>query len=109
MALIRIKDVRREGWDAVWARYYTQRPFPTPTCDMRKTTLLALAAHFQSTDMSAMEWYITVHGFDKLPQVQKDEAMAIAPRLHEAVDVAVECHESSEEETAEFDDDEEDE
>ncbi|KAK3363786.1 hypothetical protein B0T25DRAFT_528449 [Lasiosphaeria hispida] len=41
MALVRIQGVQRTGWKDVWARYYEQRPFPTPGPWMRKSMLSA--------------------------------------------------------------------
>lgn len=88
MALIRIKDLKRKGWEDTWARFYTQRPFPTPGRYMRKSMLLALATHFGTTDSNSLESWITEHGFDSPLQLADSEATEAARRVHEAVEEA---------------------
>ncbi|CAH0027502.1 unnamed protein product [Clonostachys rhizophaga] len=63
MSLIRIKDLNKEGWRDIWARYYEQPPFPAPAPYMRKSMILALATHFESTDMHVIESWIVSNGF----------------------------------------------
>lgn len=88
MALVRIKDIQRRGWQDVWARYYEQRPFPTPGNYMRKSMLLALATHFGTADMRVVNSWIVGHGFDSPLKLTDDETMEAARRVHEAVEAA---------------------
>ncbi|KAM5352789.1 hypothetical protein ACJ41O_005511 [Fusarium nematophilum] len=85
MALIRIKDIKRRGWDTIWARYYQQRPFPTPGNYMRQSMLLALATHFGTADMNVVESWIADQGFDSPLKLTNDETTEAARRVHEAV------------------------
>jgi len=62
MSFVRINDIKRHGWQDVWARYYEQRPFPTPTNYIRQSMLLALATHFKTADMHVVESWIVDHG-----------------------------------------------
>ncbi|KAK4182766.1 hypothetical protein QBC35DRAFT_526490 [Podospora australis] len=64
MALVHIKDIRRDGRQGVWAQYYEQCPFPTPSNYMRRSMLLALATHFGTADMNVVKSWITDYGFD---------------------------------------------
>ncbi|KAM7211455.1 hypothetical protein V8F06_013159 [Rhypophila decipiens] len=89
MALIRIKDVKRRGWQDVWARYYQQRPFPTPGNYMRQSMLLALATHFGTANMDVVESWITDQGFDSPLMLNDDESAEAARRVHLAVDEAI--------------------
>ncbi|KAI1820896.1 hypothetical protein F4861DRAFT_521266 [Xylaria intraflava] len=89
MVLVRIKDVRRRGWEDVWAKYYQQRPFPTPGNHMRRSLLLAVANHFGTAEMTVVESWIHDHGFDAPLQFTDDEATEVAPRVHVAVEAAV--------------------
>lgn len=88
MALVRIKDIKREGWQDVWARYYTQRPFPTPGNYIRRSMLLAIATHFETADMQVIESWIADHGFDSSLTLAADETMEAARRVHLAVEAA---------------------
>ncbi|KAK4139114.1 uncharacterized protein C8A04DRAFT_16153, partial [Dichotomopilus funicola] len=88
MALIRIKDVRRRGWQQVWARYYEQRPFPTPSKYIRQCMLMPLATHFRTVQVETIHSWITDHGFDsplKLTDAERDE---VARRVHLAMNEA---------------------
>lgn len=85
MALIRIKDIRRLGWEAVWARYHEQRPFPTPSKYMRESMLLALATHFGTTHMHVVETWIVDYGFESPLKLTEDESVEAARRVHMAV------------------------
>lgn len=85
MALIRIKDLQRFGWEAVWARYYEQRPFPTPSKYMRDSMLLALATHFGTTHMHVVESWIVDHGFEVPLKLTEDESVEAARRVHMVV------------------------
>jgi HNH endonuclease len=89
MALVRIKDLERRGWQDIWARYYERRPFPTPGNYMRKAMLLALATHFEVADMKVVESWIADHGFETPLILQDDQAKEVARRVHEAVEEAV--------------------
>ncbi|KAG6310685.1 hypothetical protein E4U22_003144, partial [Claviceps purpurea] len=62
MALVRIKDIKRIGWQDTWARYYGQRPFPTPGPYLRKSMLMALACHWETTDLQVMNSWLTDNG-----------------------------------------------
>lgn len=88
MALIRIKDLKRTGWEDAWAKFYTQRPFPTPGRYMRKSMLFALATHFGTTDTHSLESWIAEHGFDSPLQLTDSEAAEAARRVHETVEEA---------------------
>lgn len=95
MALVRIKDVQRSGWKAVWARYYQEAPFPTPGPYLRKSMLLALATHFGTitTNMKVIDSCIKENGFDS-PLILTDvETREAARRVHIVVENAVVCAE----------------
>ncbi|KAH6614652.1 hypothetical protein B0J18DRAFT_485809 [Chaetomium sp. MPI-SDFR-AT-0129] len=85
MALIRIKDDGRPGWQDLWARYYQQRPFPTTGNYMRKSMLRALATHFGTAQMDIVESWITDDGFDSPLIVNDDERTEAARRVYLAV------------------------
>ncbi|PON23266.1 hypothetical protein TGAM01_v207793 [Trichoderma gamsii] len=85
MALIRIKDIQRLGWEAVWARYHEQRPFPTPSKYMRESMLLSLATHFGTTHMHVVETWIVDYGFESPLKLTEDESVEAARRVHMAV------------------------
>lgn len=104
MALVRIKDIQRHGWEGVWARYYEQRPFPTPGNYMRQSMILALATHFGTADMRVVNSWIVDHGFDLPLKLTDDEATEAARRVHVTVEAAtsrVEKLEKLEEESSE--------
>lgn len=86
MALVRIKDIKRDGWQDIWAKYYDQRPFPTPGPYLRKSMLMALACHFETSDLEVMESWMNDHGFDTALRLTKDEAVETARRVHSAVE-----------------------
>ncbi|KAK7418466.1 hypothetical protein QQX98_003958 [Neonectria punicea] len=88
MALIRIKDLKRSGWQGIWARYYEQRPFPTPGNYMRQSMLFALATHFGTVDMQVVDSWIVGHGFDSPLKLTDDEATEAARRVLVAVEAA---------------------
>ncbi|KAM0431002.1 hypothetical protein ACHAPT_005636 [Fusarium lateritium] len=85
MTLVHIKDHKRHGWDTIWARYYQQRPFPTPGNYMRKSMLLALATHFGPADMNVVESWIADQGFESPLKLTEDESTEAARRVYEAV------------------------
>lgn len=89
MALIRIKDVKRQGWRDVWARYYQQKPFPNPGNYLRQSMLLALATHFGTADMSVIESWIVDNGFESPLMLTEDETTEAARRVHLAVEDAI--------------------
>jgi hypothetical protein len=89
IALVRIKDLERRGWQETWARYYQQRPFPTPGNYMRKAMLLVLATHVEAADMKVVESWISDHGFETPLMLRDGQAMEVARRVHEAVEEAV--------------------
>ncbi|KAL7945328.1 hypothetical protein V8C42DRAFT_344945 [Trichoderma barbatum] len=62
MALIRAKDFGCDNWQQIWARYYEQRPFPSPGNNMRKSMIRALATYFQVADMNVVESWISDQG-----------------------------------------------
>ncbi|CAG9994488.1 unnamed protein product [Clonostachys byssicola] len=87
MALFRIKDVRTRGWETVWSKYYTNRPFPTPTPYMRKNMLLAIATHFETTSMEVIESWMTDHGFVSMSlELTIEESDEVARIVIEAMD-----------------------
>ncbi|EXU99605.1 hypothetical protein X797_007416 [Metarhizium robertsii] len=86
MALVRIKDVKRAGWQDVWARFYAQRPFPTPGNYMRKAMIFALATHFEGADMKVVESWVADHGFESPLKMTDDEATEAARRVHVAME-----------------------
>ncbi|KAK3379922.1 hypothetical protein B0T24DRAFT_655485 [Lasiosphaeria ovina] len=89
MVLVRIKDVKRQGWQDVWARYYQQRPFPTPGNYLRRSMLLALATHYGTADMEVVASWITDHGFDSPLMLTDEESTEAARRVHAAVNKAI--------------------
>lgn len=84
-ALIRMKNYGRKDWRDIWAKYYTQRPFPTPGNYMRKSILLALAAHFETTDI-AMESWIADQGFETPLFLRNDQVKEVVRRVYAAVE-----------------------
>ncbi|CCE34725.1 uncharacterized protein CPUR_08661 [Claviceps purpurea 20.1] len=86
MALVRIKDTERTGWRDTWARYYGQRPFPTPGPYVRKSMLMALACHWQTTDLQVMNSWLTDNGFETPLALTNDEVVETARRVHLAVE-----------------------
>ncbi|KAI2602309.1 hypothetical protein GGR54DRAFT_654390 [Hypoxylon sp. NC1633] len=93
MTLVRIKDLRRPGWEDVWARFYNERPFPTPTHYMRRSMLLAITTHYGTTDMNVVNSWIRDNGFDAPLQLTDDEATEAARRVLSAIDFCAEKHE----------------
>ncbi|KAK0751901.1 hypothetical protein B0T18DRAFT_457997 [Schizothecium vesticola] len=89
VSLIRIKDVKQRGWEEVWARYYEQPPFPTPTTYLRKSMLVALATHYGKTDMPVVKSWIAGHGLDTPLKLTNEEATEAARRVHSAVEEAI--------------------
>jgi hypothetical protein len=85
MALVRIKSLERHGWEQTWARYYEQRPFPTPGNYMRQSMLLALATHFETTDLQVVDSWIKDHGFETPLKITHDESTEIARRVFKTV------------------------
>ncbi|KAI5859565.1 hypothetical protein GGS23DRAFT_615964 [Durotheca rogersii] len=88
MALICIKDLKREGWEDVWARYYTRCPFPTPGPCMRKSVLLALAIHFGAADLRVVESWVGDNGLESPLKLAEEETTKAAHRVHSAVKAA---------------------
>ncbi|KAG6154114.1 hypothetical protein E4U51_008710 [Claviceps purpurea] len=86
MALVRIKDIQQTGWQDTWARYYDQRPFPTPGRYLRKSMLMALACHFETTDLQVMNSWLTDNGFETTLTLTNDEVVETARRVHLAVE-----------------------
>ncbi|CAH0034434.1 unnamed protein product [Clonostachys rhizophaga] len=88
MTLVRIKDMRTRGWETVWSKYYANRPFPTPTPYMRKSMLLALATHFETTSMGVIESWMTDHGFVSTSPLELtiEESDEVARIVIEAMD-----------------------
>lgn len=101
MALIRIKDDARPGWQDLWARYYQQRPFPTTGNYMRKSMLRALATHFGTAQMEVLESWITDHGFDSPLVLNEDESTEAARRVHLAVLKSIDRAERGQEDNSE--------
>ncbi|KAG6044708.1 hypothetical protein E4U17_000463 [Claviceps sp. LM77 group G4] len=86
MALICIRDTKRIGWQDTWAKYYDQRPFPTPGPYLRKSMLMALACHFETTDLKVINSWMTDNGFETPLQMTNDEVVETARRVHLAVE-----------------------
>lgn len=90
MALIRMRDLNRKGWQDVWAKYHQQRPFPTPTQYMRKSMLLALGTHFGSAHMHIVDSWIKDNGFDMpLIKLTSEEITEAARRIHETINSTI--------------------
>ncbi|KAI0444181.1 hypothetical protein F4803DRAFT_549387 [Xylaria telfairii] len=81
MALVRIRDIDPEGWKGVWARYLTQKPFPTPGNYVLKHLLITINQHFQTTDMEFLEAWISGLRFERPITPSKEEAARVAKRL----------------------------
>lgn len=90
MALIRIRDLDRSGWEDIWARYYTLRPFATLGKYMSKSLLLAIATHQGTNDLREVESFIAEQSFDVPITLTDDESTEAARRVLEAVEGAVE-------------------
>ncbi|KAI5922682.1 hypothetical protein F4810DRAFT_247327 [Camillea tinctor] len=84
MALIRIKDLKREGWREIWARYYTQQPFPTPGPYIRKQLLLGLASHYEATDIESIGSWLNGNGFETPIILNASETNEMVRRVLEA-------------------------
>ncbi|ETS02893.1 hypothetical protein M419DRAFT_76407 [Trichoderma reesei RUT C-30] len=82
IALIRIKDLRRENWSRVWARYYQEQPFPAPSNYMRKSVIRALATYFSVADMSILESLVYRYGFETYHVQDELAKKEIARRVH---------------------------
>ncbi|KAK5655897.1 hypothetical protein OQA88_5436 [Cercophora sp. LCS_1] len=89
MSLIRIKDVKRKGWEEVWAKYYREKPFPTPGNYMRQSMLIALAMHFGTVDMAIIDSWIADNGFDTPLKLTPEESAEAARRVHAAAERAM--------------------
>ncbi|KAI0445125.1 hypothetical protein F4803DRAFT_571926 [Xylaria telfairii] len=85
MALVRMRDIQAEGWKETWARYFTKQPFPTPGNYLRKTMLLAINQHFQTTDVALLEGWIKGQGFEMPITLSEQEAARVAKRVEGAV------------------------
>ncbi|KAJ0164081.1 hypothetical protein CTA2_1793 [Colletotrichum tanaceti] len=90
MALVRIRNTERQGWQNIWARYHQHRPFPTPGPYIRKTMLLALATHFSTTDMNVVTSWMTDNGFETPLKLADDEATEVARRILKEVSARAE-------------------
>ena len=71
-------DINRPGWQQAWARYYEQRPFPTPGAYIRRGMLHALAANSGPANMSVVESWITDHGFQTPMTLASEEVEEVA-------------------------------
>ncbi|KAI1814340.1 hypothetical protein GGS20DRAFT_585620 [Poronia punctata] len=89
MSLVRMKDLGRPEWEKYWAKYYGTKPFPTPGNHVRKSMLVALATHFNTTDMGVVETCISDQGFEDPTLLSSEETRAVAKEVHEAVEDAV--------------------
>jgi len=90
MALARMRDLRRPGWQVVWARYHQERPFPTSFAYMRKSMVLALFKHFDTpvAEMPMLESWIAGNGFEVSSCLLTDaESAEAARRLREAAEI----------------------
>ncbi|KAL7934073.1 hypothetical protein V8C35DRAFT_280386 [Trichoderma chlorosporum] len=98
MTLIRSKDRGRQNWQQMWARYYEQRPFPSPGNYMRKSIIKALATYFDVADMNVVESWMSDHGFNTQLQFRNDQVTELARRVHRIVDVDATVDQSDSEE-----------
>ncbi|PTB62961.1 hypothetical protein BBK36DRAFT_1128189, partial [Trichoderma citrinoviride] len=89
MALIRIRDLKDLGWQDIWARYYERCPSLTPGRHIRQSILAALATHFETADMTAVESWIADYGFESPLRLTGGEVTEAARRLHLAVEDVV--------------------
>ncbi|KAK2059155.1 hypothetical protein LY76DRAFT_543266 [Colletotrichum caudatum] len=106
VALVRMKRLGRIGWQEVWAKYHGRRPFPSPEAYIRKGVLLAIASHFDASDAYLVNSWIHEHGVDTFLQLNDDEAVEVARRVHMAVEFSTSRAKKGEDEG---EDDEEDE
>ncbi|KAI1815259.1 hypothetical protein GGS20DRAFT_597237 [Poronia punctata] len=97
MALVRMKDLSRPGWQEIWAKYYTLRPFATPRPYMRRTMLLALAKHFETTDVKTIDSFLEGQGFEAPISLTPEETQEAARRVLMAVESSVTMAEVDEE------------
>lgn len=88
MALIRMKDIGIKGWQDAWAKYYTQRPFPTPGRYMRRG-MIATLARYCTDDHTLGSWF-TEYGFDSALVTTPEEDNEVARRVLEQLDDDIE-------------------
>ena len=91
LALVGIKNLKRQGWEATWAKYHESRPFPTSPY-VRKSILHALATHFEATEMRVVESWMQDHGFDTSLRLAPEESTEVARRVHETVQNVLSRH-----------------
>ncbi|KAI2615196.1 hypothetical protein GGR54DRAFT_301656 [Hypoxylon sp. NC1633] len=89
VALLRIRDIRSGDWRDIWARYYEQRPFPTPTPYMRRGMLLALSTFYETTDMTVVESWMAGHGLNSSSPLKTDEEEEAARQVMTAVEATI--------------------
>ncbi|KAK3400002.1 hypothetical protein B0T20DRAFT_407567 [Sordaria brevicollis] len=58
MALTRIRELNRNGWQEIWAKYSTSRPFATPGRYLRTGMLLALTANSEVISPGELEKFV---------------------------------------------------
>ncbi|KAK0631128.1 hypothetical protein B0T17DRAFT_530220 [Bombardia bombarda] len=105
MTLIRIKDLKQDGWEKTWAKYHYQRPFPTPGPYMRQSMLLALATYIDVTDLNIVDSWIRDNGFESQLSLSTEEATEAARRVIKGMeDVDDDGSEDSESEDSESED-----
>ncbi|KAH6610610.1 hypothetical protein Trco_000630 [Trichoderma cornu-damae] len=85
MSLIRIRHIKRPGWEIAWARYYDQRPFPSPGNYMRQAMLVALATYYDIGDMEVIQSWVLDHGFEEPLPMVIEEICEVSRRVHKAV------------------------
>ncbi|RFU79208.1 hypothetical protein TARUN_3029 [Trichoderma arundinaceum] len=109
ISLIRIRHIKRPGWEVAWAQYYDQRLFPSPGNYMRQSMLIALATHYETADMKVIESWISDHSFEEPLPMAKEEIDEAARRVHKAVNDSIaraEERDGSEDESEEGSEDE---
>jgi hypothetical protein len=89
MALIRIKDLKRCGWEDVWARFYNERPFGTPDKYMRQSMLNRLAAYHGNIGQAEISRFLEGHGFDTPIDLTKEELAEVARQVRKLVEAAI--------------------
>lgn len=62
VSMAKLRDAEGPEWKRAWAKYTTDRPFPTPGKHLHTTMLLALASSFKPTTMYIIDRWLTADG-----------------------------------------------
>ncbi|KAK1779621.1 hypothetical protein QBC45DRAFT_325613 [Copromyces sp. CBS 386.78] len=112
LALIRIRQLKRTGWEDVWARYRTNKPFATPGRYTRTGMLLAMAAHNEITAPEEIEGFLRLVEAEKVPRtitLPEAEILRVKEEVAKAIEsfeTARDNHEDRENEDTDTEDDE---